>query len=999
MNHVQRYLEHRMCLQIVEDTFIIWKPDLNNLRLLSPIEVHLAALKKVIRHSETKVQLFFSVDHPLYAATDMDKSWESLELKIEFFQSSNCLSFKTRIVDIMVSRGFHRPEEEDLANVKMSVSRATINLGGIKSVTGKPVISRATSFGYTSSMSPPDSPIKPKMSVTKNYIHVTEQNQSTHRSAVPSFSTRISSFNPKKKFNSMDDEFWDFPDTDMANAVPSKIDIRQETSNHEKVTEPVRPSEKTHRNVVETPERKKPEVKKTIGIRKPAEKNVPVRKTPKAKQAAKPKAAMSEKVSRPKKIVEVKKGAKTKEVEKQVSERRAAGKQVPGGRKAAKKQAPVAKETAASRAIKSNSDGQLLIGVEKNGEENTRGKALEEAESLRKSVDTQKAALKKSSEDGIDNEESATSKGDLNKSARSEDTTSKSNSTLVPVAVSNQLPTLSENRQTRALKRQKRLEESFDEQSEPSSPVQKKQKLSQESFKTLDSFPLDDLLSISMEMESERADPVYKTMQIHSDEQEDSGMEIVSSIVVHESQPQVANKTTNDSPTSDIPASLQEIRIQESASLFEDIIECDVEKQNLEQIQRKAIPKQVKSSHFHVESRDELRSSPPLAAGLLSPAVLTSPAEAIILPSIARTPSPIASSPSPIARTPSPIARSTSPKARTPSPIERSPSPAVGIPLPIVRNPPPVVRIPLPTVRSPPPAVSRPAVSTPHTSRYHANKESAYLVPAQSFADFAKLGSTPVRPTAHAHMSVQHDKGDVGPLYNSHGDPTEFTRETRAAKTSDSSRAKDKLNSYILPETTHGSARQYGQRRDAVSPETSVTLREHVMPETDLPTRIDSTTYSRKEIFLRGNSELNGVAGPEKLSRFEFVRSVPKLPVHGRIAQSSSNEGSRLPWETSRSQIEATDRLQVQERLSESRDQAQLILKGVTKSIVKRLEAIETEMFNYEAKYWTWFRQEMARAEGVLSRLERDVHSLHNEKSEKIKASKASCLSWIKEHS
>lgn len=431
LNQVQRYLKNRMCIQIVEDTCIVWKPDLKDLQFLSPVEIHLAALKRIVRHSESKLQLWFNVDMPLYAATDINQCWNALDVTIEFFKSSECDSFETKILEVIEKRGFPKPIISDFQKIKMSTSKVVIALeDGFSKVQPK------VPHEPYSSPSSIDSPTKPKMSVVRKPIHLSDS-KPIARSQVPSFSTRNDTRIPVKNFDSMDDAFWDFPDTEsniLKVRSPSSIKVMPK-SDHSSSTAK--------------------ELSMDVAARKAAEKREAERRAAEKKEA-KQKAAEKKAAEKAEKLAAEKKAAEKKAVEKQAAEKRAAEK------KAAEKMA--AEKRAAERKAEKQAAEMLRAekkAAEKLEAEEEAAKITEiEAENLKA-----KQALKEATEkEALEKAETAKAKVQKGKKIEVQKETPKShkrknNEGLVSQVQASGVISPShtlESREARALKRQNR---------------------------------------------------------------------------------------------------------------------------------------------------------------------------------------------------------------------------------------------------------------------------------------------------------------------------------------------------------------------------------------------------------------------------------------------------------------------------------------------------------------------------------------------------------------
>lgn len=445
LNQVQRYLKNRMCIQIVEDTCILWKPDLNDLQFLSPVEIHLAALKRIVRHGDSKLQLWFNVNTPLYAAADISQCWNALDVTIEFFKSSECDSFKVKILEVIEKREFPKPVISDFQKIKMSASKVVIALDD--SSRAKPKVPYET-FSSPSSI---DSPTRPKMSVVRRPIHLSD-NKPIARSQVPSFSTRIDTRVPVKHFDSMDDAFWDFPNTE-SNILKAKSSAVKDLSSST--------AKEGSMNVAA----------KKVAERRAAE-----------KQAAEKKA---EKLAAEKKAAE-KKAAQKQAAEKKAAEKKAAQKHAAqmkaAGKKAAEKRA--AEKRAAER--KAEKEAAEIIKAEKKAAEklNAKKEAAKRAE-VEAEKETKKAGKLKEKEQQAKESPSHKRKNDLDQVQSN--VISPSNPILGP-----------ESREARALKRQNRGHD-FD------TPEKALQEMSFSSFSCMEDFlsiPLDqDFAGHSSEME------------------------------------------------------------------------------------------------------------------------------------------------------------------------------------------------------------------------------------------------------------------------------------------------------------------------------------------------------------------------------------------------------------------------------------------------------------------------------------------------------------------
>lgn len=233
-----------MCLQIIEDTFVLWRPDLKDEDRLVFLEVHLSALRRVVSCTATKLQLEFQIDDPLYAATDAAGRWNDFDTTIDFYKDVDCSKFKERISEIIESREFPKPEETAMSNVKMSVTKSVIKLGGSSnskySSVIKPSYHRAPSFS-----SSPESPLGIKMSVTRAPIHLAHTRKSV-ASRGPSFSVSKAPNKhfPPKKLGTVDDNFWDFPEHDVSkdslvpNEVPAETSLAKKIKENQEASKP-----------------------------------------------------------------------------------------------------------------------------------------------------------------------------------------------------------------------------------------------------------------------------------------------------------------------------------------------------------------------------------------------------------------------------------------------------------------------------------------------------------------------------------------------------------------------------------------------------------------------------------------------------------------------------------------------------------------------------------------------------------------------------------------
>lgn len=220
-DQVQRYSEKQIFLEFVDDKFIIWRPHIKNPRVLSPVEIHIAALKFIYIYNDNRMQLSFYVDSPLYSASENGVFWNKFKITIEFSKLTGGLKFKRILYDVFESRNFPVPEERQYSEIKMSVSKAVINLNNAAPVL-KPDISKFRSDSYSSSNSSEFSFDKVKSSVTKTSLHLVDPFQKSvpfARSKIPSFSIKQASKQNTRHVNSNDEEFWDFPKTEKpANA-------------------------------------------------------------------------------------------------------------------------------------------------------------------------------------------------------------------------------------------------------------------------------------------------------------------------------------------------------------------------------------------------------------------------------------------------------------------------------------------------------------------------------------------------------------------------------------------------------------------------------------------------------------------------------------------------------------------------------------------------------------------------------------------------------------
>lgn len=220
-DQVQRYSEKQIFLEFVDDTFIIWRPHTKNPRVLSPVEMHIAALKFIYIYNDNRMQLSFYIGSPLYSASENGVFWNKFKVTIEFSKLTGGLKFKRILYDVFKSRNFPVPEERQYPEIKMSVSKTAINLNNEVPVL-KSDISKFRSNNYSSPNSSEFSFDKVKSSVTKTSLHLVDPFQKSvpfSRSKIPSFSIKQASKRNTKHVNSNDEEFWDFPKTEkLANA-------------------------------------------------------------------------------------------------------------------------------------------------------------------------------------------------------------------------------------------------------------------------------------------------------------------------------------------------------------------------------------------------------------------------------------------------------------------------------------------------------------------------------------------------------------------------------------------------------------------------------------------------------------------------------------------------------------------------------------------------------------------------------------------------------------
>lgn len=826
-----------MCLQIIDDTFILWKPTLHDLSVLSPIEIHLAALKKIHNYSESKFQLSFHVKGPLYAATDISRSWDALDITIEFFTNSEGVSFKKKILEIIGARGFPLPE--DKPKVKMSISASIISLDGKSpSNSKKSGLKPPPAFEFMSSPSSMESPQKKaKMSVTKTPIHLSDTSRPTFRNTVPSFSIVKSAnvIRPRQKnMNSMDDEFWDFPTTEKI-ITESKL---QDAATELKMSA----SKPYSRNDLNANPTKKP-----LSTR--------------AKKSSKITNDQPKKGSH---NISVKSIDNTSNASKKRNFHEDKGLNIDGTRESKKKPKKVTQKISSP-----------LAKAEKKGEQDF----------------------------------------------PNENTPSKSDNS----------------REMRALKRQRRVEESSDDKDlQPAlndlKSSGKKEEGSQESFAVLTSMQLEELLSPSTEESLvDQVDPTYNPSQIESDYVvPNSDMEIESSIVLPEIQldTEPFYKTRKASVSDEAkPSEYQTNTLKDGENLANDLINnaqsCafigDGIELNME------VDAKVMDDVSHVNMLQDMKFEKSKALGYAHEK--TTQGKLISIPGklSLRIPECDQVSLEDCRIEPSPVIEAVNLIATSPQ-----------------RN---VEFIPSTSVQIEPCTISRTELdgeAVVQTQYKEKPSNPASVLPGKTSS-----------PKSLHKVTTGPSIGKV----NSEG--LEFANKVHGALKDNQSKiaTSRKIVSSILNDFSRESAFmspfKLGNKSNANSPDHSVTLLEFARPEA-------------------------------KLSENEISNATPR------------NERERLPWEASVSQIEAAEKLEVLNGLSELRDQAHAIVKGITKSLINRLEVMEIDIMDCEEKFGRWFDQALRNVENCRTQTEGKLLCLSEQKLESIKESQASILHWMK---
>jgi hypothetical protein len=81
-------------------------------------------------------------------------------------------------------------------------------------------------------------------------------------------------------------------------------------------------------------------------------------------------------------------------------------------------------------------------------------------------------------------------------------------------------------------------------------------------------------------------------------------------------------------------------------------------------------------------------------------------------------------------------------------------------------------------------------------------------------------------------------------------------------------------------------------------------------------------------------------------------------------AKDTSKVDDHLPWiQPTASQVQVNEKARVLEGLDELRDQVQVLLRGMTNALVKRLETLEKGVLNCDEKFEKWFLKEVGRVE------------------------------------
>lgn len=932
-----------MCLHVVDDTFVVWKPSLNNGNFLTPIEIHISALKCIITYSETKMQLSFHVEAPLYAVTDITDSWNTLEISVEFFKSSESTAFKNKISDIIRARGFPQPEEKAFSDVKMSVTKSIIKLDdGLLSAGKSSIIKLPPSYALSSS-SPIDTPVKHKMSVTRTPIHISDQTPIL-RNQVPSFHTSKSALPLRQKLDSLDDDFWDFPDygdsvqkkpisvtthksLESATTTPLTEKLRrkketprkkkgaeeevnmkdkkaQETSNKKRKDEDVarkkRVAEEAARkkkNADEVAEKKK-EAEEIV--RKKKEEEI-ARKKEKAEELARKKKEAEDLAKKKKKAEAAKKKKEAKEAAERAAEKRKIERERRAARKAEAKR--VAEEKAKNEATK-----------EKALEEDLEGRQIEEAKVLTNKVSTKEDCNTEWTENQELENSKHTTEPELHLKGKdavlqlsgpddltcfSEKRPLEDSGHLVSAQMFSsketeykqsykESPGPSEGHETRAFKRQRTDEPISDHEDDLAFSPTSKQPCFRSASVILGS---DDPISLSMD---ESKDMSFLTsdsevLGVKDDSfKNPTGEGFIESynsqvpsqdIRVYSSRFQDIN-TIESTPVNTQPLDIHPpVTLQEMRILDQDGVDVSVRKREVVQMS----PLSVRSQAMLPIQDSNKANNPPGNGKSLSAIEKPNPYEQTMVEIPA-----------------SRIHNSSGKK----SPMPEKSTGTVSLSVAHEINP--ALRSPQPAERKHTPERSNPTLPT-----------TSVPIPYEAI------------PVQVSQLGQQRTLMDVTPP--------------------------------LISTTTPRSVTFQGSVRNNF--DDSVTL---------LDMRMPAPKYSEEHLSHEPNETC-----------YKDLRP--------------SRQADLLPWERSQTQLASEEKFKVLDSMITMRSQTHSILKEISKSLVRKLELIETEVLDYEEKFGRWFEQAIFKAEQSSEGAQRALGNLSVTESDRIETSQASIVAWIKQ--